>query len=170
LIKKANATQHGKIHFHDIGDYLTKNQKLEKITKLHSINGITSANAWQIIIPDIHNDWLSQRDDSFTDFMSLGDKKDKDAVVIFENYSSGVKTNRDAWCYNFSKIKLFQNMQSMIDFYNYEVKRYKTACIGLTKETQLDVDSFINTDETKISWNRGLKNDLARICYTLLSR
>jgi predicted helicase len=94
--------------------------------------------------------------------MSLGDKKDKDAVVIFENYSSGVKTNRDAWCYNFSQSKLAQNMQSMIDFYNQEVSRYELACKDLTKDNYPNVDNFINTDTTQISWNRGLKNDFGR--------
>ncbi len=162
FVKNPNATEHGKIHFHDIGDYLSQAQKLEKITQLHSINGITSANGWQTITPDEHNDWLSQRDDSFSEFISLGDKKDKDAVVLFDNYSSGVKTNRDAWCYNFSQSKLSQNMRSMIEFYNQEVSRYQLACKDLTKDNYPNVDDFINTDTAKISWNRGLKNDFGR--------
>jgi len=162
FIKNPNATEHGKIYFHDIGDYLSKAQKLEKITQLQSISGITAANGWQTITPDTHHDWLNQRDDSFSEFISLGDKKDKDAVVLFDNYSSGVKTNRDAWCYNFSQSKLSQNMRSMIEFYNQEVSRYQLACKDLTKDNYPNVDDFINTDTAKISWNRGLKNDFGR--------
>ncbi len=51
---------------------------------------------WQIITPDNHGDWISQRDKSFANHISLGDKKDKNSLVIFENYSLGVATNRDA--------------------------------------------------------------------------
>jgi predicted helicase len=162
LVKNPLAKEHGKIMLHDIGDYLSRDDKLTKITELHSINGITVANGWQTITPDQHNDWVGQRDDSFGEFISLGDKKDDKTVTVFENYSSGIKTNRDAWCYNASKSALSHNMQGMVSFYNAEVKRYQTACSGLSKEQYPNVDGFINTDSTKISWNRGLKNDLAR--------
>jgi len=159
LVKNPQAKEHGKIHLHDIGDYLSRDDKLTKITELHSINGITAANGWQTITPDQHNDWVGQRDDSFGEFISLGDKKDKNAAVIFENYSNGVKTNRDAWCYNASKSVLSQNMQNMVRFYNAEVKRYKTACdSGKTPE----IDSFINADSSKISWGGNLKSDVER--------
>ena len=159
FVKNPAAREHGKIYLHDIGDYLTQAEKLEKISAFGSINGIAAAQGWQPITPDAHNDWVGQRDDSFSEFISLGDKKDKNAVAVFENYSSGVKTNRDAWCYNFSRKVLAANMRGMIDFYNAEVKRYKTACdAGINPE----IDSFINADSTKVSWNRGLKNDLEK--------
>ena len=162
FVKNPNSTEHGKIYLHDIGDYLSQAQKLEKITQLHSINGITAANAWQTITPDAHHDWLNKRDDSFSEFISLGDKKDKDAVVMFENYSRGVATSRDAWCYNFSQTKLAQNMQGMVDFYNQEVSRYQLACKDLTKDNYPNVDDFINADATKISWGGNLKMDILR--------
>ncbi|WP_083930389.1 type ISP restriction/modification enzyme [Methylovulum miyakonense] len=162
FVKNPEASRHGRIYLHDIGDYLTREQKLEKVSSFKSLNGVTAADGWQTITPDQHNDWLKQRDDSFGGFISLGDKKDKNAAVIFENYSSGVKTNRDAWCYNFSKITLAKNIHGMIDFYNAEVMRYKAACQGLSKDEYPSVDHFINPDTTKISWNRGLKNDLSR--------
>lgn len=162
LVKNPLAIEHGKILFHDIGDYLSQKDKLDKITELYSINGITAANGWQQITPDQHHDWVGQRDDSFSEFISLGDKKDDAAVTVFDNYSSGVKTNRDAWCYNASKSVLSLNMQRMVDFYNSEVQRYQAACAGLNKDQYPNVDNFINADSTKISWNRGLKNDLVR--------
>ena len=58
---------------------------------------------------------FNQRDPNFDTYLSIGDKKDKSSSVIFENYSSGVKTNRDAWCYNLSKQNLEKNISSMID-------------------------------------------------------
>jgi len=159
LVKNPQTTGQGNIHLHDIGDYLTREQKLATVSHLKSINGITAANGWQKIQPDPHNDWLKQRDDGFSSFISLGDKKDKNAAVIFENYSRGAETGRDAWCYNSSKLALLINMQGMVDFYNEEVERYKTACEGLSKDCYPKIDSFISLDETKISWTSSLKMD-----------
>ncbi|MHB1658056.1 MAG: DEAD/DEAH box helicase [Acidithiobacillus sp.] len=165
LVKNPLAKEHGKILFHDIGDYLSQKDKLEKITQLFSINGITAANGWKHIVPDQHHDWLGQRDNSFSDFISLGDKKDNTVVSVFENYSSGVKTNRDAWCYNASKSVLLDNMQRMIEFYNDEVQRYQTACANLNKEQYPDIESFVNKDTTKISWTREVYADIGKKHY-----
>ncbi|OLY47397.1 DEAD/DEAH box helicase [Bartonella apis] len=151
FVKNPAAKQHGQIFFHDIGDYLTTEQKLEKLADLTSISGLKDQ--WQIITPDVHNDWLNQRDDSFNEFISIGDKKEKNSLAIFDNYSSGVKTNRDAWAYNFSKSKLSNNMQSMIDFYNSEINRFNNSNIK-----ELKIDDFINLDTTKISWSGDLKD------------
>ena len=162
LVKNPNAKEHGKIYFHDIGDYLTREQKLEKIRELVSIEGITDSNAWSIITPDKHNDWLNQRDNSFGEHISLGDKKDKSSIVLFENYSVGVVTNRDAWCYNSSFSSLSINMKKMINFYLTELKRYEQLCSGLTKPNYPEIGNFINSDPKNISWTRALKADLGR--------
>ncbi|WML92518.1 type ISP restriction/modification enzyme (plasmid) [Thiothrix lacustris] len=160
FVKNPAASEHGRIYLHDIGDYLTQAEKLKKISAFGSINGIAAAQGWQSIMPDAHNDWVGQRDDGFSEFISLGDKKDKNSVAIFENYSRGIATSRDAWCYNFSKKTVATNIRNMISFYNSEVRRYKTAC----DEGKIPaIDSFINSDSTKISWNRSLKNDLEKL-------
>jgi predicted helicase len=123
--------ENGKIYFHDIGDYLTREEKLERITAFGSIEGIGRANGWLPITPDQHNDWVKQRDDSFGKFVSIGDKEKGSSTKIFENFSLGVVTNRDAWCHNASKSSLTHNMRRMIDFYNSEVDRYK-HCVRWT--------------------------------------
>ena len=149
LVKNPNSKQQGQIYFHDIGDYLNREQKLEIIKNFQSINGISSKNGWKQIIPDQFNDWLSQRDPNFDTYLSMGDKKDKNSVVIFENYSNGLKTNRDAWVYNYSYNSLKKNMSQFIDFYNYEAKRYS-----------MDNNIKISDDSTKISWSDALKAKL----------
>ncbi len=154
LVKNPQAKQTGNILFYDIGDYLTREQKLEKVAELKDINGITAIDGWQQIIPDEFGDWLNQRDGSFDNYISMGDKKDRNAVTIFENYSGGVKTSRDVWAYNFSKNQLVGNMSNMIDFYNYQVEQYITADKN---------ESVLSNDATKISWNRSLKNDLLKL-------
>jgi predicted helicase len=162
LIKNPQAKEQGKILFHDIGDYLSQQEKLEKIEAFQSIRGITEANGWQPITPDQHHDWINQRDDSFGEHISLGDKKDRASIVLFENYSSGVKTNRDAWVYNASRTALIGKVSGMIDFYNEEVTRYQFECAGKPKAQWPDVDTFLNFDSTKMSWTREVKQDLGR--------
>lgn len=160
LVKNPKAEAHGQIHFHDIGDYLSREEKLEKIVSYASVAGIPD---WQHVVPDEHGDWLKQRDNSFGQFIVLGDKDDKSALALFANYSSGVKSQRDAWAYNAGKSKLATNMTSMIGFYNAEVERFNAAHPELdTKARQEQVDDFIDTDPTRISWTRALKQDVGK--------
>ncbi|WP_374518890.1 DEAD/DEAH box helicase [Undibacterium squillarum] len=162
LIKNPNATEYGKILFHDIGDYLSQKEKLEKIEAFHSIQGIANANGWQPILPDEHNDWVNQRDNSFEEHLPIGNKEKESTAKIFENFSLGVVTNRDAWCYNFSPKSLTFNMQRLINFYNLEVARFKKSCSGLRKDEFPDVGEFIDNDPKKISWTRAIKGSLSR--------
>jgi predicted helicase len=155
LVKNPQAEEHGKIFFHDIGDYLTREQKLEIVSEFGSIDGITQQAGWQTIQPDQFGDWLNQRDPFFDTYMTLGDKKDKTSKAIFASYSRGAETGRDAWCYNASITKLEVNIRSTIDVYNDEVIRFQ-------KERPSKIDNFICLDPKKISWTSSLKSDLAR--------
>lgn len=162
LVKNPGAKEHGQIRYHDIGDYLSREDKLERIEDYASIAGIP-AEAWRAITPDEHGDWVRQRDDSFGKFIVTGDKEDKTAVALFYNYSNGVKTQRDAWAYSSSRTNLGENMRRMIAFYNIEVARFNAKYPGLNVKTRQElVDSFINTDPARISWTRALKQDLGK--------
>ncbi|MEM7070188.1 MAG: type ISP restriction/modification enzyme, partial [Pseudomonadota bacterium] len=143
LVKNKHKAQKGQIHYHDIGDYLERKQKLDILRQKQSIKNLE----WQKITPNQYGDWLNQRDDSLGQYMIMGDKKDKQALQLFNLYSAGVKTNRDAWCYNASKDRLAKNMQNMINFYNDELDRYHTS------NTTLKVEDFILVDAQKIKWN-----------------
>ena len=163
LVKNPNAAQLGQIYFHDIGDYLSRDEKLEKVSTFASIAGITEANGWQTISPDQHGDWLKQRDDRFSDYIVMGDKSGEKTTVVFSNYSGGVKTNRDAWCYNASKAGVTDYMTRMIGFYNNEVARFTQAFAGLDKNArEAKVDGFVDTDPKQISWTRALKQELVK--------
>ena len=162
LVKNPKSKQNGQIFFHDIGDYLSRDEKLKAIQYYASVAGITAANGWQSITPDEHGDWLQQRDDSFGKFIVLGDKK-KNTARLFDNFSLGVATGRDSWCYNYSANNLAVNMQRMIDFYNSEVQRFNVLCPELDKKGRTNrVESFIDSSPTKISWTRALKQELAK--------
>ncbi|WP_375643681.1 MULTISPECIES: type ISP restriction/modification enzyme [unclassified Bartonella] len=162
FIKKPNVTESCKIYYHDIGSNLTTKRKLEILDEFCSIDGITHEQGWQLITPDKHGDWIHQRDDSFNAFLALGVKRGHDKK-LFETYSCGIVTNRDAWAYNSSLEALGKNMSNMIAFYNSEVKRFNEAyghVDSIIREKA--VDSFINADTSKISWSYHLKKKLLK--------
>ena len=145
------------IKYHDIGDDLSREEKLEKIKNFNCIKGIEKAGKWKNIIPDKHGDWINQRDSSFEEFLPMGDKKTHNPNAIFNLYSLGVATNRDSWVYNFNKNKVKRNMKSMIDFYNQELHRLTDQKLNIK-----NIDKFINRDESKIKWSDTLKRYFIR--------
>lgn len=144
------------IRYHDIGDYLTREQKFDLIKESKSI--LSSNFKTEIITPNEHGDWLSQRNDAFNTFIALGDKENKSNKNTFfvPFYSNGLKTQRDAWCYNFSAEKLAENMKKTIAFYQSEFERLNTT------NSNISIDDFIRYDSQKISWTRALKWDLEK--------
>jgi len=109
------------IRYRDIGDYLSREEKLKIVRDAKSIRGIKN---WKIIKPDRHHDWLDQRGGTrFEEYMPIGSKgtkSGKDNMSVFRIYSSGVKTNRDVWTYNSSEDELAKNMKLHIDYSNLQ--------------------------------------------------
>ena len=149
-----------KIWFHDIGDYLNREEKLSKIAAYRDLRGVEAEGGWSELTPDVHHDWLNQREPGFAVFMAMGDKSRGTQVgeKIFKNYSLGVVTNRDAWCYNYSEAALRDNIESMICFYNAERQRLQDHMV----HGRFPHIVHINNDPTQISWSRGLKKNLSR--------
>ena len=76
--------------------------------------------------------------------------------AVFQTFSRGAETTRDAWCYNFSRVELAKNIQRFITFYNAEVQRW------LRNHTAEDeIDSFLEADTKKIKWCSKLKQSVA---------
>ena len=159
LVKNPEAKEHGKIYFHDIGDYLTREQKLEIVSEFGSITGITEKDAWQTIEPDEFGDWVNQRDPFFDTYMNLGDKRNKNHPSIFSVYANGLKTNADSFMYNFSKANLEMNINGFIDFYKKEMNRYKASGVKQPPE------KFVEYRADKINWHSGIMPKLARGSY-----
>ena len=116
LIKNPDKKTHI-IHYKDIGDYLTRDNKLKIIQDAKSIRGIKD---WQIISPDEHHDWINQRHENFTDYLPMGNEKAKSGMknTVFYVNSNGIATSRDVWTYNFSKEELSKNMKRTIEYCN----------------------------------------------------
>lgn len=112
--KKGKAT----IQYHDIGDYLSREQKLKKISEFDSVD--SSKLQWEIVAPNEKGDWINQRGGIFDSLILLGDKDDKKnkQTVFVPYYSCGLKTQRDSWCYNSSLDSLNFNMEQATAFYN----------------------------------------------------
>ena len=136
LIKNPDSSEHGKIYFHAVDDYLTREEKLDALKKDRSI----SYTPMNVIVPDDHGDWFNQRDDSYSRFMRLDGKKTNEKA-IFKNFSLGVCTNRDIWAYASGSIALKRNMNTCIEFYNKEVEK---KVLNSSYEFEKDL--------TKISW------------------
>ncbi len=162
LIKNPEKAEKGQVFYHDIGDYLDRKTKLKMIEAFKSVENIP----WKRLTPNSSHDWINQRDPAFDAFLALGDKSDKQAITLFDTYSLGISTNRDAWTYNFSKDTLISNMGRMIDFYNEEIDRYRS----LTSRENINVDTFISQDSTKISWSDNLKKEILRQNELLLNK
>lgn len=157
LIKNPNAAEHGQIYIHDIGDYLNREDKLARIKAFKSIYGIRKVNGWQPITPDKYHDWIGHRDESFGEFISIGDKKDKTATSIFDLYARGIMTCRDAWAFNHSKKMLSTALQNMIDFFNQQI-----SILEIRNAKNSGIEKLLDNDSTKISWTRSLRNDVLK--------
>ena len=106
-----------RILYRDIGDCLTREEKLEIVSEAGSIAGIDD---WQKIAPDRNHDWIGQREPGFDRLCPLGSKAAKKGMVdqtVFRLYSNGYKTGRDAWLYNFSRNSCLENARLMIEDY-----------------------------------------------------
>ena len=148
-------TQKAKIHYCDIGDYLTRENKLKIISNYKSFdNGKMPLTE---LFPNHDGDWISMRNDVFETYIPLDpDKKFNTACKsYFTTYAIGVATNRDSWALNFSRNELAQNMERMITFYNTEVDRYHN---NLIENPKIIFDNFIDNNPIKISWTAILKN------------
>ena len=154
LIKNSSKKKQGVVHYYDIGDYLTKEQKLEKVQNLASMSALPHKK----LTPNKNNDWINQRDLAFEKFIPIGSKEDRGemgAKSIFVSYSQGVQSGRDAWSYNFSRGKLARNIDATIKVYNEQVERVKRMR-PRSGSQELKIQELVENDPTKIRWTRSL--------------
>nr|WP_204080672.1 DEAD/DEAH box helicase [Mycobacterium riyadhense] len=149
------------IFYRDIGDYLTREQKLRIVGESQP-----DSLGWRAITPNEQADWVNQRNAAFSTWPVIGDKTSRHASVVFTTYSSGLKTGRDAWCYSYSRGRLASTMRELIDQYA-EVAVALHAGRTAAKLDEADVTRFLIarpdlTGPGRISWNRTLKQYAAK--------
>lgn len=154
------------ISYRDIGDYLTREDKLRIIAD----SDLTTID-WAPIIPNTHGDWVGQRNDTFTTWPTIGTKKRQPGqVTVFNSYSRGLSSGRDAWCYNYSREELSHNIENLLDQYRTVKSEFEQHNLGGAKLTDDHLAQYLednprHTAEGKISWNRSLKQQVIRGTY-----
>ena len=148
-----------RIFYYRTDDLWNKKQKFDFLNECQHIGDVD----WQTIQPDARYTWLTEGlHPEFETFIPIGTKKGKTTKgkaveVIFQTYSNGVKTNRDAWVYNFNRNTLVEKMSGMIDTYNEQVLKWERRA-----NRDANVDEFVPYDDAKISWSETLKRNLQR--------
>nr|WP_246297204.1 type ISP restriction/modification enzyme [Janibacter cremeus] len=138
LVKDPSHTGPATIHYTDIGDYLSREDKLRMVGDARSIVEQTSVT----IEANEHGDWLSQRRDDFGSFMpAVGDEPAR--IGAFQ--SRGLTTGRDWWVYGSSRGGVQSTVQTTLATFN-EV-----------------VDGAPRTnDKGRIAWSGGLQTVAGR--------
>ena len=78
LVKNPEHKGECKIHFATVDDYLTREEKLKLTADAKSIYGLK----FEEIKPDVHGDWLNQREDSFANFMRMDGKRSEEKFIF----------------------------------------------------------------------------------------
>jgi predicted helicase len=152
LVKKKGHSGKAKIHYRDIGDYLSREDKLKLISKYRSIDN--KAMEWQILEPNASGDWINERSEGFESLIPIGDKDDKKGKSFFGgHYSNGVKTQRDTWVYNSNKVLLAERMKASVDFYNEKRDLLREA---KSKNSKINSKDVLDLKNKTVSWTRAL--------------
>lgn len=149
------------IHYHDIGDYLSREKKLEMVKNFGSI--ASDAIQWTVIEPNEKNDWINQRGGVFEELIKIDPEKkfSPTSHSFFGHISMGVGTSRDAWTYNFNKKSIGYNIESTITCFNNMVT---TAIEARQKDAKVDIEQFKTYDDTKISWSSSIVPIFDKLC------
>jgi predicted helicase len=138
LVRNPARSGRAKIYYTDIGDYLTRAQKLDKIVAAAEVTGLDPV---ACIEPNEYGDWLNQRRDDFTSFIPLWARH---ALQIFEVTSAGVKTNRDVWVYRNNPRGLVERLRQLATEFNHGLATGQMPPGGVA-----------------ISWSTGLRKRFA---------
>ncbi|GAA7886132.1 hypothetical protein JP0474_10030 [Helicobacter pylori] len=167
FVKDASA-KNSAIHYYDIGDYLKREEKLNRLANFTNLDAIP----FETITPNNKGDWINQRNDAFEKLIPLKRDKKRQNPSVFDINSNGVTTNHDPWVYNFSKDALMCSVQKCIDTYNADLKRFNAHFREAFKQRTKGVksadlykqlnDQEITTDKTKISWSCTLKQEFIK--------
>ena len=136
ILIKDNSNKHELLYW-DIGDYLSRKEKLNIIKDNYSIGNMD----WGVLKPDKYNDWINLRDPNYQNYPCIAGEKDSP----FLSNAVGISTNRDIWVSGFSKKAVLSNTQKLINNYNVELKKNG----GKGKKSDM-------RDPSKIKWAANL--------------
>ncbi|GAA9660896.1 DEAD/DEAH box helicase family protein [Helicobacter pylori] len=165
---KDKSVNNNTIHYYDIGDYLKREEKLNRLAHFTDLDAIP----FETITPNAKGDWINQREDEFDKLIALKRDKKLQNPSVFDINSNGVGSRRDPWVYNFSPDALSSSVQKCIDTYNADLKRFNARFREAFKQRTKGVkkadlykhlnDREITTDKTKIAWSCALKQEFIK--------
>ena len=81
-------TEKATIHYNDIGDYFSREEKLIIIKKFHSITNPQMT--WELLEPNQHGDWINKRNDFYSTLIPMAPEKkfDVKSQSFFNTYLS----------------------------------------------------------------------------------
>jgi predicted helicase len=163
LVKNPNNSgkngKNAKIYYHDIGDSLSREEKLSNIKKLGTIDNPEMD--WEIITPNKEGDWINHRNSAFDTFIPITpeEKFDTKSQSFFVSNSPGLNSSRDTWVYNSSKSKVVENMTSISNNYNEQVNCYQN---NLKNNPKLEFKEIQDYNPKKIGWSSNLVSNASR--------
>lgn len=154
LVKRSKeANPKAQIFYRDIGDYLSREDKLRIIHGLSDISNPLMQ--WTTITSNEHGDWINKRNALFNNYISIEpQKKFAKNKSFFDVNFIGVCSNRDSWVYNYSHKRVEHNMRKLIATYNEDVLKW---CKNVD-DTPLE--RILTKDTSKITYTAILKNRL----------
>ncbi|PDX24135.1 DEAD/DEAH box helicase [Helicobacter pylori] len=165
---KDKSVPNNTIFYYEVEDYLKREAKLNLLAGFENLDLVP----FKEITPNDKGDWINQRNDDFEKLIPLKRDKTLQNDSIFDINSNGVATNRDPWVYNFSPNALSKSVQTCIDTYNADLKRFNERFREAFKQRTKGVkpadrykhlnDQEITTDKTKIAWVQNLKTQLIK--------
>ena len=159
LVKKPGKSPGATIHYRDIGDYLTREDKLRILgsSRLDSTD-------WQVITPNAAGDWINQRSEAFPAMRPLAasDGDQTWLAPIFNHRTLGLVTARDAWCFASSERQLRANIARNLAFYNEQAAAFQaTNPEGSLTERMAKAKAFAAIDPQQFHWDAKNYRDLA---------
>jgi len=160
LVRRKGFNGNKQIKYFDIGDFLTREDKLQKIESFGSIESVP----WQDLNIDSYGDWINQRDESYEQYELTAAKGSLSGSVIFTIFTGGIKTAKDSWVFNFDKAALISNIKGMVTYFNELVEEYKMSNQSGSRGVEISLKKFVESrsDSRKISWDRSLIADVGK--------
>ncbi|MDR0671503.1 MAG: DEAD/DEAH box helicase family protein [Oscillospiraceae bacterium] len=107
LVKRRGYEGAAEIYYRDIGDYLDRKAKLEKVKAARSFAAMELSR----ITPNAHGDWITERSDAFAAYIPLAPKrKFEQGESIFVANSNSLKTGNDYEMYNYSESEICERL------------------------------------------------------------
>jgi predicted helicase len=152
LVKNPRGKRSKSVKYFDIGDYLTREEKLAKISSLDDMAKVN----WVDITPNQDGDWINQRSEVYETFVPLAGsgKKGVETEAIFKDYTRGVQTNKDPWCYAYTKDDLKAKIKLLIENYNRYLDEFDAG--------NMTIDEITLLPKSEISWSPGMLSSLQK--------